>query len=166
MQKRYLSLFVLGAAIVWAGACSGGGPGLPTSPSVNVHSVEQESFNLVNRERAEVGSAGQLARNAVVERIAREYSEQMRDQGFFAHRAPDGSTLESRLRRAGIEFRMAAENLARVENHADPAIFAHTILMGQPHHRENILGPEYRLLGVGAAKSDDKVWITQIFVKF
>jgi uncharacterized protein YkwD len=166
MQKRYFSRLVLSAAVVWVAACSGGGAGGPTSPSINVDSVELNSFSLVNKERAQASTITELERHAVIAQLAREYSERMRDQGFFDHRSPDGGDLESRLRKAGVPFMAAAENLAKVTNHADPATFAHTILMQQPHHRENILAPRYELLGVGAAKSGDTVWITQIFVEY
>ena len=165
MRRGYLAPTALGFALVITSACSGSGaPGI-TSPKVNIASVEQNSFTLVNKERSVVPTTDELTRSELVARVAREYSEQMRDQGFFAHASPDGKELEHRLRSAGVQFMSAAENLARVTTHADPATFAHTILMQQPYHRENILGPDYKLLGVGAAKEGDTVWITQIFIR-
>lgn len=156
---------LLSVALVFASACSGGGGlGLgPTTPKVNIEGVEFASFSLVNAEREGLGEAT-VSRNDKVAKVAREYSEKMRDEGFFSHVAPDGLTLRQRLESAGVEFASAAENLAKVTNSADPAAFAHTLLMAQPKHRENILDPEYELLGVGATKLDGTVWITQIFI--
>ncbi len=166
MATRRASLAILSLTFLLVAACSGGGVLGPTTPgSVSVASVEFSSFSLVNGEREATHSGDQLAKESPIARLAREYSEEMRDQRFFSHTAPDGSSLRARLRDAGIEFSAAAENLARVTNAADPAAFAHTLLMQHQEHRENILNSKYKLLGVGAARNDDTVWITQIFVK-
>ena len=166
MAIRSSPVAMLSLTLLLIAACSGGGLLGPTTPgSVSVESVEFASFSLVNSERQTTRSGDQLARESLVARIAREYSEAMRDQGFFSHLAPDGSGLESRLREAGVEFRAAGENLARVTNAADPAAYAHTLLMQHEDHRQNILNSEYKLLGIGAARDQDTVWITQIFIE-
>jgi uncharacterized protein YkwD len=130
-----------------------------------VEGVEATSFSLVNQERELNGNTDALSRAELVARVAREYAERMRDEGFFAHTSPDGKSLRQRLSQAGIEFTAAAENLAKVTNSADPAGFAHTLLLQQPEHRENMLDSKYQLLGVGAAKRDNTIWIAQVYVK-
>jgi len=163
MRHRHLSRVFLSLALISVGACSGGGLGLgPTTPNVRVEAVEVASFALVNLER---GKTRELARNNLVAQLAREYSEKMRDEGFFSHSGPDRVTLRQRLQAAGVDFSGAAENLAKVTNSADPAAYAHTLLLQQPEHRENMLNNKYKLLGVGAAKQGETIWITQIYVQ-
>ncbi len=165
MTARSSSLAILGLTFVLIAACSGGGLLGPTTPgSLSVESVEFASFSLVNSEREVNPSVDQLARESEVARIAREYSEEMRDQQFFSHLSLDGTGLRDRLQAAGIGFRSAGENLAKVTNAHDPAAYAHTLLMQHEKHRQNILSSEYSLLGIGVARNDDTVWITQIFI--
>jgi uncharacterized protein YkwD len=158
---------MLGLTVLLFAACSGGGGILgPTTPSsVTVDSVEFASFSLVNDERRTTESASKLAKEAAVARVAREYSQEMKRDGFFSHTAPDGKRLESRLREAGIQFSSAGENLAKVTNSSDPASYAHTLLMQHEEHRKNILDAKYHFLGIGAARDGETVWITQIFIK-
>jgi uncharacterized protein YkwD len=167
MRTRSSSIPVLGMTALLFVACSGGGGILgPTTPgSVTVDSVEVASFSLVNDERQATDSGKKLSKESAAAQVAREYSEEMKREGFFDHTAPDGSKLGDRLRAAGIEFSSAGENLAKVTNSSDPASYAHTLLMQHEEHRENILEPKYQYLGIGAARSGDTVWITQIFIK-
>lgn len=158
---------MLGLAALLFSACSGGGGLLgPTTPSsVSVDSVEFASFSLVNDERKATKSGSKLAKEAAVARLAREYSEEMKREGFFSHTSPDGRGLKARLREAGIDFSSAGENLAKVTSASDPASYAHTLLMQHDEHRRNILDSKYEFLGIGAARQGDTVWITQIFIK-
>lgn len=167
MTNRNATLAMLGLAALLLSACSGGGGVLgPTTPSsVSVDSVEFASFSLVNDEREALESGTRLAKESAVARLAREYSQMMKREGFFSHTTPDGRGLETRLREAGIEFVSAAENLAKVTSSSQPASYAHTLMMQNEEHRRNILDSEYEFLGIGAARQGDTVWITQIFIK-
>ena len=168
MRRDHLSRVFLSLTLLAVGACSGGGGGLglgPTTPNVRVEGVEAASFELVNVERLTTGESDKLNRGSDIADLARRYAEQMRDEGFFAHTTPDGKTLRQRLTDAGVDFSAAAENLVKVTNSADPAGYAHTLLLQQPEHRDNMLDQKYKLLGVGAAKRNDTVWIAQIYIK-
>jgi uncharacterized protein YkwD len=109
--------------------------------------------------------APQLIVDAALGDIARTHSIAMRDLGFFGHQGPDGRSLRRRLEEAGIDFSRAAENLAQVTNSADPATFAHELLMDSERHRANILDPRFRYVRVGVARSQDTFWITEIFIQ-
>lgn len=143
-------------------ACGGDSPTHPAGPTVV--EVEQRSFDLANGERAAAG-APPLALSDALSEVARAYSAQMRDEGFFGHRGPDGRDLAARLQDAGISFRAAAENLAQMTGIPDPAGWAHDQLMASVEHRENILHEGFRLAGVGVAQSGETYWLTQIFVE-
>ncbi len=151
--------------VVLATACGGGSSG-PTAPAeVSAFQVESQLSELINQARRADGVEPQLAMDPAVAQVARAHSEAMRDRGFFSHADPDGKRLRDRLRAAGIAFRSAGENLARVDGSPDPAGEAHRMLMGSASHRENILAERFDLAGVGVARQGGTYWITQVFIE-
>jgi uncharacterized protein YkwD len=146
-------------------AC-GGGSGGPTAPDgADVFEVEQRSFALLNAARSAAGVTPAFRLDSAVAEVARRHSESMRDEGYFGHRDPQGRTLIERLAEAGIPYRAAAENLARVSGAPDPAGWAHEQLLDSAEHRGNILDDQFRLVGVGVARRGDSYWLTQIFLR-
>jgi uncharacterized protein YkwD len=156
-------------ALALAG-CSGGGGGpaaadTPTSPLAPMPpSVEFDSFGHLNSARETNAIDPLLGLREAASTVARRHSENMRDAGFFDHVDPQGRTVAQRLQQAGVPFRAAAENLARVSDAANPAAFAHQQLMASPSHRPNILNSRFQLVGVGVARQGDSYWITQVFI--
>ena len=147
-------------------ACGGGGASSPTgAAALQTGDVEYQSFSLVNDARQSEGVNPQLGGDDAAQRVAREYSQAMRDQGFFSHIGPSGQTLRDRLDAAGVRYSAAAENLAQVHHPSNPALLAHEQLMASASHRKNILDSRYHLAGVGVAKAGDTYWITQIFIR-
>lgn len=146
-------------------ACGSGGGDSPTEPRIlDVASVENQSFQLINGARSEEGVA-QLAFDVELGRIAREHSEDMRDRGFFGHKDPDGNGLRKRLKAHGLAFSAAGENLALVSDSSNPAGLAHQQLMASPEHRDVMLAGRFVRAGVGVARAGDNFWITQIYLK-
>ena len=131
--------------------------------SVNESEVEMTSFNLINEDRQKQGLPV-LKFDSKVAAVARAHSEDMRDRNFYAHVNPDGTNLSDRLRRAGIPFRVAGENLALMTNHLDPASAANSQFLTHDTHRSNLLNRQYTHVGIGVARSGNKYWITQDFV--
>lgn len=105
-------------------------------------------LRLVNQERALAGLAPLAADNRLRD-VARSHSEEMFHLGYFAHESPATGTPFDRLRRAGISFGAAGENLA----YAPSVEVAHRGLMNSPEHRRNILAPEFRRVGIGVMRS-------------
>lgn len=138
----------------------------PTEPSgaITPSEIEYQLLQLSNRERSMAGVGPDLVLDESLSAVARRYSEQMRDQGFFSHISPDGRTLRQRLEAAGIDYTRAGENIAQVTHVSNPGVVAHDLLMDSERHRANILDPEFRLVGIGVAGSGDTFWITQVFV--
>ena len=104
-----------------------------------------EVLNLVNAERAKVGApplrlANDLQQSASIR--AREIVQ------LFSHTRPDGSDCFTAMRNRG---RTCGENIA-----AGHATAAETVeqWMNSQGHRENILNPAFRELGVGYAYED------------
>lgn len=136
-----------------------GGSGLLTDKQ-----LENEMFFLLNGARSDQGLAA-VELDQALSSVARSHSRAMRDQNFFGHLAPDGSTAAERVLRAGISFSQVAENVVRVDDSLDPAGEAHHQLMLSYSHRQNILGSEWVVVGLGAARGNGSVYFTQLFVR-
>jgi uncharacterized protein YkwD len=138
----------------------------PTEPrgATTPTEIEYQLLQLSNRERSVAGGGQDLVLDESLSDVARRYSEQMRDLGFFSHVSPEGKTLRQRLEAAGIGYTRAGENIAQVTHVGNPGLVAHDLLMDSERHRANILDPEFRLVGIGVIGSGDTFWITQVFV--
>jgi len=106
-----------------------------------------------------------LTYNSRLEQSAQAFGERMAAEGFFAHVTPDGQTLKDRIRETGYYNRdfsndcycvkgyALGENLARGQKTAEEAVKA---WMKSPSHRDAILNPDYRELGIGVAAG---IWV-------
>jgi uncharacterized protein YkwD len=106
--------------------------------------LEAQMLDMVNAERAAAGLQP-LAPDPELTEVARAHSTDMFARGYFAHVSPDGLDPFDRMKRAGVTFRAAGENLAL----APTLKIAHTGLMNSPGHRANILRPAFGRLGIG-----------------
>ena len=80
-------------------------------------------------------------------RKARERAMTIVATGAFSHRDPrTGKNPFWPMVTNCHPCRCAAENLAQS---SEPAESVHRLLMGSPHHRENIVNPAYSLMGAG-----------------
>lgn len=112
-------------------------------------SVDEEAENemlwLLNDERRKEGLVP-LVMDTRLREAARAYSRDMFARGYFAHDTPEGITPAQRLDKMGIKYTIMGENLAL----APDVALAHRGLINSPSHRENILFPDYRKIGIGA----------------
>ena len=98
----------------------------------------------MNAERAAHG----LAPLAIDERLAAAASDRMRhmeEEGFWAHRSPDGVTPFTWLRVRAYDFERAGENLA---SGFETARLLVASWMESPGHRANILSPDFADCGI------------------
>ena len=86
----------------------------------------------------------------------------MLTRDYFGHISPSGTDLTERLRAGGFVVLRAAENLARSTTPSR----AHQTLMESPSHRANILDPSLTHVGIGVARQNGELVVTQIFVAF
>ncbi|WP_199749749.1 CAP domain-containing protein [Corallococcus sp. AB038B] len=104
----------------------------------------------------------ELTPDPTLEDVSLSYSTRMATEGFFAHIAPDGSTLTRRLPE-GARYVRAGENLGLA---AGP-LAAHFGIEHSPGHRKNLMDPAFRFMGVGVAfqKVDgrDQAIVTEVF---
>lgn len=109
---------------------------------------EQIMFTLVNTERKKA-EAPLLIFDETIARVARLHSENMFEEQYFSHIAPDGSNPSKRMEQGGVAFGYSGENLA----FAPDVMLAHEGLMNSPGHKRNILDPKYRRIGIGVIDS-------------
>lgn len=106
--------------------------------------LEAKMLELVNRERAKEG-LHPLEADPEMTIVARKHSQDMFARGYFAHINLDGADPFDRMRKEGVRFITAGENLAL----AQTLNLAHTGLMNSPGHRANILHNSFGRLGIG-----------------
>ena len=107
---------------------------------------EKQIFDLANMERLLRGLPA-LSWNRDAALAALEHSREMYIHNYFDHFSPvTGEGLDYRLDRRGVNFILAAENIARGQF---DGVEVHHGLMNSLRHRENILHKDLRSLGVG-----------------
>ena len=106
-----------------------------------------------------------LEENAILSKVARDYSRRMLQEDFFSHFGPSGNTVADRVEAAGLHYRYVGENLAMTENINRPAEGLVQDWMKSPSHRKNILDEKYHQTGVGIWKERDRYYFTQIFMR-
>ena len=104
-------------------------------------------FELTNSARVQRGLPP-LEWEGTAKAVARLHSEEMAENSYFSHTNLAGQSPFDRMEAGGVSFYVAGENLAYGQY---SSIFAHEGLMNSAGHRENILKPAFRYLGVGVA---------------
>src|SRR5215210_1231637 len=107
--------------------------------------VRADMLAQVNAQRRKAG-APPLALNADLQQAAQAHAQDMLARAFFAHKSPSGTTVRERSRKAGYDWRTIGENIAEGQTSVNEVM---TTWMNSKGHRENILNPAFRELGVG-----------------
>nr|WP_245983199.1 CAP domain-containing protein [Ammoniphilus oxalaticus] len=108
-------------------------------------SFERQLLDLTNTARIRRG-ASLLTWNQAASQVAKGHSLDMAINDFFSHDSSSGIEYGERLRKSGIQYRTAGENIAWGQI---DAIEAHESLMNSLGHRKNILNNDFATLGVG-----------------
>jgi uncharacterized YkwD family protein len=98
----------------------------------------------VNAERAKAGLAPLTIDYRLVQ-TARAKSQDMIDNGYFDHESPVLGSPFDQMKRAGITYRYAGENIAGNSSAAG----AMESWMESPGHRANILNSDFTRIGIG-----------------
>jgi uncharacterized protein YkwD len=115
---------------------------------------EEYLLSLINSEREKAG-LNQLRWDSTLAEFAREYAEEMGTNGFFSHVSPISGSFQERAKvlfEKGFIF--VGENIARIANTSSypyQSILSsiHNSFMNSPTHRDNILNPNWNLVGIG-----------------
>ena len=121
-------------------------------------SYEKEVIRLVNEIRAK-NSLGTLKEDWELSRVARYKSEDMKNNNYFSHTSPTYGSPFDMMKKFGISYRGAAENIAKGQKTPQEVVNA---WMNSSGHRANILNKNYTHIGVGYVKSGN-IW-TQMFI--
>lgn len=103
----------------------------------------EELLQDTNNERVKKGLLP-LAYNKKLEKAAYDKANNMFQQGYWAHYAPDGSTPWDFIRAQGYQYEYAGENLAKDFMFSNGVVHA---WMASPTHRDNILREPYTEVG-------------------
>jgi uncharacterized protein YkwD len=106
---------------------------------------EQQVFDLTNQQRAQLGLAP-LSLNLNLNNAAERHSQDMAINRYFSHQGLDGSQPWDRMRAQGYNYSRAAENIAFGQPTAQDVV---TAWMNSAGHRQNILDPNLKEIGVG-----------------
>ncbi|MFA5577352.1 MAG: CAP-associated domain-containing protein [Tissierellaceae bacterium] len=94
---------------------------------------------------------------------SRKHSQDMADNDYFEHNSQDGTTPFERMKKEGIIYNYAGENISA--GYPNP-IESHQGLLNSYGHRVNILSENFKKLGVGVGYGKDsyyKYYYTQNF---
>jgi uncharacterized protein YkwD len=151
------ALVVLALATPAGASAAGDCPNADLLPTAdNMADINQATLCLLNAERAANG-LGALTENASLSRASLAFSQQMVDQSFFAHEAPDGTDLVARLTAVGYLGNTGGdwsvgENIAWAQGALSTPRNVMQAWMNSTGHRENILNADYAEIGLGTVQ--------------
>lgn len=117
----------------------------PETGAYSVSAEEREVVRLVNEIRRSNGLS-ELTLNEELSRVARIKSEDMAKNNYFSHNSPTYGSPFDMMKRFGISYRAAGENIAKGQRSAQAVVDA---WMNSEGHRANILNPSFTRIGVG-----------------
>ena len=94
--------------------------------------------------------------------VATKKSQDMIDKNYFNHTSPTYGSPFDMMKKFGISYRTAGENIAKGQRTPQEVMNA---WMNSSGHRANILNASFTKLGVGIAKdSNGRLYWTQMFI--
>ncbi|HBF0370019.1 TPA: sporulation protein [Clostridioides difficile] len=131
------------------------------STSESFSAYQKEVVDLVNIERAKAG-LNPLTLDSSISNVATKKSQDMIDNNYFSHNSPTYGSPFDMLKKFGISYKTAGENIAMGQKTPKEVVNA---WMNSEGRRKNIMNPNFSKIGVGVAqKSGGSIYWTQIFV--
>lgn len=113
-------------------------------PAAGLSAEERQMVDLVNQARQAEGLPP-LTADPELSRVARIKSQDMVSKNYFSHQSPTYGSPFDMMKKFGISFRSAGENIAC--NRSVQA--AHQALLESPGHRANIMSRDFNRIGIG-----------------
>lgn len=129
-----------------------------TQTTSTLSAYEQKVVDLTNQERAKNGLPA-LKVDVTLSKMAREKSRDMSANGYFSHTSPTYGSPFDMMKKYGISYSYAGENIAMGQRTPEEVVKA---WMNSEGHRKNILSPNFNYIGVGYV-SQGNYW-TQEFI--
>lgn len=146
--RGFLAAIALGLSL---SACSAADDLATDAPILGLreNSHEESDFLLLlNEFRAENGLNG-LAATPLLNQVAYDHSLDMGNRQYFDHTNPEGESPFDRMRAAGYRGGFMAENIAAGQQTAQQAFAS---WRDSPGHRQNMLNPRFKAIGIGRAE--------------
>ncbi|WP_077736908.1 CAP domain-containing protein [Bacillus sonorensis] len=131
-----------------------------TQASSSVSAYEKEVVELTNAERKKQGLKP-LTLDENLSKVARTKSQDMKDNNYFDHNSPTYGSPFDMMKKFGITYRTAGENIAKGQRTPQEVVKA---WMNSEGHRKNIMNPNFTHIGVGYVK-DGNYWTQQFIGK-
>ncbi|MFC4597437.1 CAP domain-containing protein [Cohnella hongkongensis] len=112
-------------------------------------------ITLVNQERAKAGLKPLAATNATLTKMALDKAKDMYHNGYFDHNSPTYGSPFDMMKKYGINYRYAGENIAKGQRTPQEVMNA---WMNSPGHRANILSANFTTIGVAYYNG---VWVQE-----
>lgn len=131
----------------------------------------QQVLNATNAARAQARQCGDtwmeaappLAWNRLLAEAAQAHSEDMAQQGYFAHKNRQGNEVPQRAEARGYRWRHVGENISRGQTSAQEAVAG---WIESPGHCRNLMNPRFSELGAGVGIRQGRrpaAYWTQVF---
>lgn len=114
--------------------------------TVTLQGLPAEVLSSINSERTSTGTS-LLTAHATLQAAAQAHAADMVARGYFDHTAPDGTTFAQRIAATGYPSAVVAENLGLTSSNRISDVVDGW--MRSATHRENMLAPKYKSVGVG-----------------
>lgn len=136
-------------------------PPPPVSDYQPLPAEERLLLQLVNQEREARGLEPLILHTGLTE-TARLKSVDMIENNYYAHHSPTYGSPGDMIRAAGINFRLATENLCRGGGSMQTVLSA---FMNSPGHRRQIINADYTHTGIGVYRTSSGYMVTQHFIQ-
>ena len=117
--------------------------------------AETQVWEMTNAYRTYMGLSN-LQWESKAEAAARGHSQDMADNNYFQHNSQDGTRFFARLQAEGISYRSCGENICAGSG---DAIYMVIGWIGSSGHRNGILTPSFKYIGVGVAYNASAKWL-------
>lgn len=109
----------------------------------------EQVCELVNQVRAENGLPA-MRLSARLSNVAQNHASDMFTQGYFSHKNLLGESSFDRMKKEGITYMAAGENIAKGQHTPEAVMMS---WLKSPGHRANILSPKFSKIGIGFRQS-------------
>ena len=119
---------------------------------ISTHISSADIISLTNERRISQG-IGAVKENPLLSAAAAAKAQDMLDQNYWAHFAPNGNTPWQFIGKTGYKYSVAGENLARDFDSASAVVVA---WMNSPSHKQNLLDNSFTEIGVAVTEGNLK----------
>lgn len=132
-----------------------------TNPAANSGTIANAStfatqvVTLVNQQRTKAGLSALKTTNSTLKTMALDKAKDMYNKGYFDHNSPTYGSPFDMMKKYGISYRYAGENIAKGQRTPQEVM---TAWMNSAGHRANILSPNFTTIGVAYYNG---VWVQE-----